>query len=95
MGKSQKPQMTPYQEQAGRLISDAEDQLDEDMKTLYFQNTTLVSCWLTQEMVVGGRTLEEAAVGLARNFMLPGHLEQLRKVGEEIEKDMDEHTVGE
>ena len=86
--------MTPHQKEAHRLIGFAEDQMSEDMKTLYLQNTTLVSCWLTQEMVVGDKTLEEAAVALAKNFMLPDHLEQLRSVGEKIDQEVDAHTVG-
>ena len=95
MGKSQKVEMSPRQREAHRLIGFAEEQMSEDMKTLYFQNTTLVSCWLTQEMLVADMTFEEAAVQLAKNFMLPDHLEQLRSVGEKIDQEVDEHTVGE
>ena len=87
--------MTPQQKEDQRLINQALDQLDADMTAIYAQCSSLVTTWMTHEMTAGEKSFQEAAVHLARNFMLPNSLSYLKEVGKQIDRDVDEHTVGE
>ena len=87
--------MSPNQKETHRLVNQALDQMDEDMNRIYAQNSSIVTRWMIHEMTAGEKTFAEAAVHLARNFLLPDDLLDLRAVGKRIDEDMAEHTVGE
>lgn len=87
--------MSSGQKETQRLINQALDQMDEDMKFIYAQNSSIVTRWMVHEMTAGEKTFEQAAVHLARNFLIPDDLLDLRAVGKRIDEDADEHTVGE
>ena len=93
MSKSQRKSKSPEQVESQRLIDQALDQLDQEMSFMYAQNSALVTQWMTHEMTAGEKTFAEAAVHLARNFLIPGNVLALRAVGERIDREMDEHTV--
>jgi hypothetical protein len=95
MSKSQRNSMSSGQKETHRLVNQALDQLDGDMNLIYAQNSSIVTRWMVHEMTAGEKTFEQAAVHLARNFLIPEDLLELRAVGERIDKDMAEHTVGE
>ena len=95
MGKSQRNGMSSEQKETHRLVNQALDQMDEDMNLIYAQNSSIVTRWMIHEMTAGEKTFAEAAVHLARNFLLPDDLLDLRAVGKRIDEDMAEHTVGE
>ena len=87
--------MSPNQKETLRLVNQALDQMDEDMNRIYAQNSSIVTRWMVHEMTAGEKTFAEAAVHLARNFLIPDDLLDLRAVGKRIDDDMAEHTVGE
>ena len=87
--------MSPNQKETLRLVNQALDQMDEDMNRIYAQNSSIVTRWMVHEMTAGEKTFAEAAVHLARNFLIPDDLLDLRAVGQRIDEDMAEHTVGE
>ena len=95
MGKSQRRSMTDSQKETQRLVNQALDQMDEDMNRIYAQNSSIVTRWMVHEMTAGEKTFAEAAVHLARNFLIPDDLLDLRAVGQRIDQEMDDHTVGE
>ena len=85
--------MTDSQKETHRLVNQAIDRMDEDMNLIYAHNSALVTRWMVHEMTAGKKTFEEAAVHLARNFLIPTDVLDLRAVGERIDEELDEHTI--
>ena len=83
--------MSPNQKETHRLVNQALDQMDADMNRIYAQNSSIVTRWMVHEMTAGEKTFAEAAVHLARNFLIPDDLLDLRAVGKRIEEQEAEH----
>lgn len=87
--------MSPEKKEMQRLVDQALDQLDDSMTVMYAQNASLVTAWMTHELSQVEKTFEECAIYLARNFLIPHDVAYLMNVGKEVDRQMDEHTVGE
>ena len=77
-----------------RYVNAAQDQMSEDIQMLYVRYGSLVHTWMNNEMTTGELNFEQAAVHLARNFMLAHQIAELSRIGKDLEREFDEHTVG-
>ena len=96
MSKSQKRSMNPDQVKTKELVDHCMDVMDTDMQAVCFQYSSLVSMFLINEMTANKLTFEEAAVLLARNFMLCDNVKNMSAMGERLKnKDAEEKITGE
>ena len=86
MSKSRRATNSPEAQETQMYVDKAHDVLDNDMKAICTQYSSLVSIWLLNEMTANQMSLEEAATALARNFLLMNNIKDLRRVGEEFVK---------
>ena len=93
MGKSQKRWRSPEEQETSRLIEEGRDQLFDELNLLCHEKSTLVTSWINLQLADPHKTFEEVACQLARNFMAAQNQHFLQKLGEHVEKEMDEHTV--
>lgn len=96
MSKSQKRSLNPDQVKTKELVDHCMDVIDTDMQAVCFQYSSLISMFMINEMTANQLTFEEAAVQLARNFMLCDNIKNMSAMGERLKnRDSEEVITGE
>ena len=62
---------------------------------MYENYCSLVTHWMHIQLSHGQKTLEEVGLMLLRNFLIAQSCDELETIGQRLQDDLDDHTVGE